>query len=319
MKISILMNCYNADKTLEEAVDSVLAQTCTDWELVVVENHSTDRSAEIIAAYAGRDSRIRICPTPVHMTLGEAREFGIALCDGDYVCFLDTDDRWGAGKLEIQLAYMNKLPEAGVLYGSCCYIDETGSRIGTRTLPYRQGLLFNRNLRKYEVIFQTLMIRRETLQALGKPVFDPFFTYAPDYDFVLRLLAANTAICQPEILVFYRVGSGSLTARSLDRWGPEMEYALDKFSRKDPAVARSREFRKARATAAYCYALHYFNEGQRVAAREQLWENVFVDLRCSAAYLLSYSRDSFMRIQQVKKIFAYGRKLLVKLTMQTKD
>ena len=99
--VSVIMNCYNGEKYLREAIDSVLAQTYTNWEIVFWDNQSTDRSAEIVRSYA--DPRLKYYYAPTHTWLYEARNYAVAKANGELLAFLDVDDWWLPNKLERQV------------------------------------------------------------------------------------------------------------------------------------------------------------------------------------------------------------------------
>ena len=112
--ISIIMNVWNGGATLREAMDSVLAQTYRDWELIVWDDRSTDHSADIIATYS--DTRIRYILAPAETSLGRARGLAIREAKGEWLAFLDQDDIWLSRKLELQIALTNS-PQVGLIYG----------------------------------------------------------------------------------------------------------------------------------------------------------------------------------------------------------
>ena len=106
--VSVIINCFNGEEFLREAIDSVLAQTYTHWEIIFWDNQSTDATAEIVKSYT--DSRIRYYYAPNHTPLGEARNLAVEKTKGEYINFLDADDIWMPNKLEEQI----KLIEPGV-------------------------------------------------------------------------------------------------------------------------------------------------------------------------------------------------------------
>ncbi len=111
--VSIIMNIRNGAATLREALDSVLAQTLADWELIVWDDRSSDNSAGIVAEY--RDPRIRYFLSPEDVPLGKARSDAIRQATGDWIAFLDQDDIWLPGKLERQMALAAE--GVGLIYG----------------------------------------------------------------------------------------------------------------------------------------------------------------------------------------------------------
>ena len=96
--VSILMNCYNGEKYLREALDSILAQTYKNWELIFWDNQSTDKSVEIFKSYA--DERLKYFYAPTHTLLYEARNYAIEKASGEFYAFINVDDWWEKEKLE---------------------------------------------------------------------------------------------------------------------------------------------------------------------------------------------------------------------------
>ena len=111
--VSVIMNIRNGASTLREAVDSVLAQTFTDWELIVWDDRSTDASARVVAQYS--DPRIRYFLSPEDTSLGKARDHAIREARGNWLAFLDQDDLWMPEKLEMQMALAGE--PTGIIYG----------------------------------------------------------------------------------------------------------------------------------------------------------------------------------------------------------
>ena len=103
--ISIIMNCYNGEKFLKEAIQSILDQTYQNWELIFWDNQSNDKSKEIFNNY--KDSRLKYFCATEHTSLYKARNLAIEKSNGDFISFLDTDDLWDIKKLEIQISYFD--------------------------------------------------------------------------------------------------------------------------------------------------------------------------------------------------------------------
>jgi glycosyltransferase involved in cell wall biosynthesis len=114
-QVSVIINVLNGETTLAEAIDSALAQTLSDFELLIWDDASNDSSAEIVAHY--QDLRIRYFYSDARVSLGRARQAAIELARGEWVAFLDQDDLWLPRKLELQLARSADRPEAGLIYG----------------------------------------------------------------------------------------------------------------------------------------------------------------------------------------------------------
>ena len=119
--VSILMNCYNGEKYLQEAIDSVLAQTYTNWELIFWDNRSTDQSAEIFKSY--NDTRLKYFLTPEHTDLGGGRARAFQYLTGEFIAILDTDDIWFPKKLEKQVPLFED-PEIGFVISDTFFFNE---------------------------------------------------------------------------------------------------------------------------------------------------------------------------------------------------
>ena len=126
--VSVIMPAYNAERFIEEAIDSVLSQTLADWELYVIDDCSKDDSFRIAEEYAARDPRIHVLRNAENSGVARTRNRGIELAKGKFIAFLDSDDIWLPEKLERQLA---KMQSAGAGIGYCSYgiIGEDGSKV----------------------------------------------------------------------------------------------------------------------------------------------------------------------------------------------
>ena len=111
-KISILMAAYNAAKYLRESIDSILSQTMAEWELIAIDDASTDESLSILQQYANRDDRIRVISMPHNGGQAKARNAGLAVARGAYICFVDSDDRLSLDALRKIVERFETVPEA---------------------------------------------------------------------------------------------------------------------------------------------------------------------------------------------------------------
>src|SRR5215212_3401935 len=122
--VSAIVAFSDAERFIEEAIESVFAQTYDNWELLLVDDGSTDGSTRIALGYAERyPSKVRYLEHPGHQNrgTGASRNLGIEHAKGEYVAFLDADDVWLEHKLGQQVAVLNSHPEAGMLYGATHY------------------------------------------------------------------------------------------------------------------------------------------------------------------------------------------------------
>ena len=134
--VSVIMPVWNAAATLGEAADSVLAQSRPDWELLLIDDGSTDGSRELAEGFAARDARARVLGDGVNRGPAAARNRGIRAARGRWIAFLDADDRWRPEKLAVQIGYMERAG-APFTFAALDRIDEGGRRLGTIRAPAR--------------------------------------------------------------------------------------------------------------------------------------------------------------------------------------
>ena len=128
-KISIITPAYNCEKYLSEAVESVLKQTWEDWELLIIDDCSKDKTYECMQKLARQDKRIRVFQNEHNSGSAATRNYGVRQATGEWVAFLDSDDLWREEKLEKQMAVIEKNPEASFLFTGSAFIEDDGMTI----------------------------------------------------------------------------------------------------------------------------------------------------------------------------------------------
>lgn len=208
--VSVIMPAYNEARHIGQSIDSVLRQTYTDWELLVLDDGSSDETPEIVRAYAEKDSRIHFCPNRENMGVARTRNRGVDLAKGQWIALLDSDDTWHETKLEKQLELAEKTG-AGLLYCSYAMIDEkTGRRKKDYTVPETTD--YNGLLKENVIGCSTVLLNKERL---GDHRFDPSF-FHEDFVLWLELLKSGwKAVGLKEVLADYLVAENS---RSLNKW-----------------------------------------------------------------------------------------------------
>jgi glycosyltransferase involved in cell wall biosynthesis len=207
--ISVIIPAYNAERTILETVVSVQRQTLSDFELIIINDGSTDRTLELL--HSVTDERLRICSYE-NSGVSVARNRGISHATGEFITFLDADDLWTADKLELQLAALQQHPEAGVAYSWTRYIDEHG-----KPFPSYEPVFFEGNVYAELLVNNFLasgsnpLIRRQALEAVGE--FDPALPPCEDWDFYLRLAARWPFVLVPKPQILYRQSSGSAASK----------------------------------------------------------------------------------------------------------
>lgn len=129
LKVSIVMPSFNASRYIGEAIESVLSQTHTNWELIIVDDCSSDDTVEKISEYASKDPRIKYFTNQKNQGAAYSRNFALRQANGEYVAFLDCDDKWDRDKLFKQLMFM-ELNNYNFSYTKYSLIDKNSNEIG---------------------------------------------------------------------------------------------------------------------------------------------------------------------------------------------
>jgi glycosyltransferase involved in cell wall biosynthesis len=226
-KVSVLMPCYNAAATLEEALDSLAAQHLQDYELVAVEDGSQDNTPEILEKHARRDSRLRVIKQS-HSGIVPALNRGLQTCESDFVARMDADDRSLPDRLAKQAAYLVAFPAIAV--AGCLVRAHPASTMGRGMqayLDWTNSLVEDEAIRRSIFIESPLphpsvMYRRQAIQRAGGY---RDCTWAEDYDLWLRLYLRGEPFGKvPEVLLEWREHPGRLTHT-------DPRYKLEQFMR----------------------------------------------------------------------------------------
>lgn len=269
-RVSVIMNCLNCQEFVREALDSVRAQTYAQWEIIFWDNASQDASGAIARSYG--DLRIRYCRGEQTIPLGAARNQAITQARGEFIAFLDCDDRWLPEKLALQLEYFDLHPEVDFVYGN--YFRLLGEKRASR--PALKGdqpseKVFAVFLKHYPVNLQTVLVRRSALNRLDG-LFDPTLEVSEEYDLFMRLLYGSDAGYIGRPLAEYRIHAGMASVRRMDRYPVEYAQILDRLETLTPDFKqRYRDERRvARAKLAYYQARSFMPRGDRANARRVL-------------------------------------------------
>jgi glycosyltransferase involved in cell wall biosynthesis len=210
--VSVVMAAKNYARFLPAAVESVFAQTHADWELVVIDDGSTDDTPAAVRPFLA-DPRVRYVRSD-KLGQSRAKNLGIRLSRGDIVTFLDADDAWRPTKLEKQLALLRD--DVGVVFCGRELIDEAGNKLAKQPVANTPtGRVLDRMFVQNFVCFSSAMVRRQVFDHVGN--FDPQWDLAIDFDLWLRVARYYSFDYVPEPLVLYRTGHGNLSQKLSDR------------------------------------------------------------------------------------------------------
>jgi glycosyltransferase involved in cell wall biosynthesis len=302
-KISVLMNCYNSEKYLKEAIDSVFIQTFVDWEIIFIDNCSTDNSAEIAKSYG---EKIKYYKTDENIPLGAARNFGLQYCMSEYISFLDTDDIWLPVMLEEQLKAIESNNYA-LAYAGQIEINTSGEKIGEIIPTFKEGYIFDKLLLQFDIPIVSTILRKSSLEEI-KLNFDTNVSASEEYCLFMQLSVKNKFIVIPKALVKYRIHEGSLTNKTISKWAEERRYTLDKIVKDNIGIKDKykAKFEEAYARAAYYDAQYLVSIGKRNQAFKVLSKYAFLDKRYFIlTTILLFPSFIWKKFQYMK----YGRKI----------
>jgi len=231
-KVSVIIPVYNAEKFISETIESVVAQTYPDWEIIAVDDGSTDKTPEILKEYAKKlPKKVRVIAQK-NSGVSIARNNAIAVAKGEYIAFLDHDDLWMPEKLEKQVKLLDSNKALGLVYSDSHQIDGEGNLKGDTIFhsvkPFR-GNVFNELLCINFIPCLTAMVRKEVLDKVGP--FNPRYKVAEEYDLFLKIAERWPVDFIEQPLAKYRFHAGSFSKNvdiSVDEDFQIMEYWLKK-------------------------------------------------------------------------------------------
>lgn len=237
-RVSAIITTFNRKHLLERAIESVLRQTFRDFELLVLDNASTDGTDTAVSVFG--DARVRYLAHPP-MTIGAARNFGVQQAAGEYVAFLDDDDEWLPGKLGRQVAAFERSgPEVGLIYGGFIWIDAHGRESGMHRPALRGRVLTDLLLQRdaFTGSASNPMIPARVLRELGG--YDATLKTSEDWELYLRLAERFTVDHIPEPVVRIRrhstarlgdriADAGHVEEQVLRRYGSIMDHRLRSY------------------------------------------------------------------------------------------
>ncbi|MDP3966117.1 MAG: glycosyltransferase [archaeon] len=206
-KISLVVPVYNMEKFLEDTLDSIRNQTFKDFELIIVENGSTDSSLKILKEYSKKDKRFILKIRKDPDAVGSANE-GLKFARGKYICKIDADDIYLPNKLKVQYEYLEKHPKIFLVGSSAEIIGEGGEKIGVFKKFNNPKKIRKKLMKSNPFIHSSIMYYN-----LKELFYREKFIISEDYDLYLRLLTEKKIMTNlPDILMKYRIRRGSLMA-----------------------------------------------------------------------------------------------------------
>ena len=301
-RVSILMNCHNGERYLEEALQSILSQTYPYWNLVFWDNQSTDRSAEIVKSF--EDSRIKYLLSTEFTSLGKARSLAWPYLTGDLIAFLDADDVWRANKLEKQVPYFED-QEIGLVISNTEFFNDAVSRPLFTTKYPQSGYVFDRLILDYFISLETLVLRRKAIEDLPY-AFDQDFSFIADFDVCLRVADNWKLSYVPEVLGGWRVHNSSDSWKSPISFADEKIKWIEKQSHLNPSLVKRREdsFSKLVVQTHQVAAMYQIADRKRKLALDHIRKAGLLNLKTVILFLFAFmpGGGKFIRLREKNKI-----------------
>lgn len=213
--VSVIIPAYNAEEFISESLESVLTQTYKNFEIIVINDGSTDFTNRILLRYHSRIKTYSI----KHSGPASARNVGIRNSSGKYIAFLDADDLWKKNKLLKQVKYMEKNPDLGFSYThAICFSAHNGKKSYSRELKCDlEGNIFKNLFWSNFIVNSTVMVKRSCLEKVGLLDESKNIIGSEDYDLWLRLSREYKLGLIPEILTGYRLHDKNLIGSSYNK------------------------------------------------------------------------------------------------------
>lgn len=277
-QISIVIPVYNGEKTILETIQSVLDQTFTDLEIIVINDGSSDRTAAVVQQII--DPRVSLYTYP-NGGPATSRNRGIVKSQGEYLSFIDGDDLWTPDKLAIQYQALQDHPQAAVAYSGTDWIDEQGNFLRHASAPGPSG-----NIYAYALLYNlfgsgsNFLVRREALLAIQESeedfnsFFDEFTKPSEDWDLCIRLAKNYEFICVPQVQILYRRSLNSLSSQLVQQERGTIRALTKAFSQ---APANLQYLQRPSLTNIYRYLSYKALEG--IPSHRRGWQGLKIFIK----------------------------------------
>lgn len=235
--VSIITPTFNRADFIEQAVNSVLAQTYPEFELLIVDDGSTDNTREKLAAVL-EDSRVSYFYQE-NQGQSVARNLALEHAKGEYICFLDSDNYWPENKLALQVDLFGQNPEVDIVYGDNIIIDEQGQEINRKNMKRYSGYIAKWMVKDNCVSMNTAMARRKCFDEMGG--MSGLRRVADDYGLWLKFSSRYQFFYIPEYLAYYRVMPDQISSDKNRRFEANWSIISD-FRKRYPDALTQEEF-----------------------------------------------------------------------------
>lgn len=293
-QVSIIIPTYNRVKLLHSAITSVLNQTFQDFEILVIDDASTDNTREVISRY--RDTRIKYIHHEVNKGEAGSRNTGILHSHAEYIAFLDDDDEWLPEKLQLQIDLFNSCQqEIGVIYTGYLRVDWTKKKILKQTVPIKRGYIYNDMfIQNYVGIPSTIILRRKCFDLVG--LFDGSLPYGTDYDMWIRLAKEFHFDYIREPLVKYCVHQERISSH-LDARINGLEILLKRYNHLFAANSKRHSYYHSHIGMMYC-SIGSIKKGRELLLKAiKIYPLGIRGYLCFVLFLLG--KNNFRRVKKI--------------------
>ena len=212
--VSIIINCFNSELFIEEAIRSVISQHYQDWEIILWDNQSVDKTSSIVKAIS--DNRIRYFLALDFSTLSKARCLAIEQAKGEFIAFLDSDDYWHPDKLALQMDHFEKEKSVGMVHTNFSLVSDNNAvkallqfnyYAKIKPVSYTNKNIYRKLLFGNFIIFSSLVIKKEVYETIGG--INELFNQNEDYELLLKAIIITNASCIGRELTYYRIHSNN--------------------------------------------------------------------------------------------------------------
>lgn len=295
--VSINLCCYNSEKYLRETLQSIINQTYTDWELVIINDGSSDSTESIIHEYIKQGYPI-IYHYQENKGLGYSRNEALKRSQGEFIAFIDHDDLWMPEKLEKQVTILESDEKIALVYSNFIkYNTMKGTRRTALKGAQPEKFAFPALLKKYSIGIMTVVIRYETLKNLDH-YFDESLNLSEDYDLFLRIAYKSNVAYINEPLALYRIHENMSSLKHFKYRPDEKTYILNKLLLYDPEipVKYKEAFFYAIAKNSRSKAISFLLEGDTERGKKVIAPFKFIDVKFFIIFLISSIPSSIYRL-----------------------
>ncbi len=282
--VSVIINCYNGEQFLKGAIQSVLSQTYSNWELIIWDNQSTDKSKSIVHEYT--DVRIKYHYATSHTSLGDARNRAIKISCGKFISFLDCDDWWERDKIEKSLVKFDD-PDVGLVYtnGYTFYESTKKSKLFYH-FHQKEGFIFEGLISHYNIMIPSIMVKDEAIRSLDR-IFNANYSFIEEMDLFIRLAQSWKVAYVHKPLCFWRAHKNSLTWSKKEQFEVEYLNFIEELVKEYDYLKNTMCYKHFMSKLSYHKFLNIWKYENRIS-RKILYPYLTTSFRVLGIYVISF-------------------------------